>query len=206
MKPRYKTQLPLASLSGFALIAASLHSLHATVTSVGVDTTTATNWRTAANATFQADNQYGTSGYVVFGLNEATGIYTQPFNVGGGNAANAYSLPTGITVATADTNIGMWSGNGNFGNLQDPGNGNAITPTPLLANSSGPKQFTISRSHVTPMRLTLMTASGDGTNATYSPSVNDGSGAISNSHTHTLTRSTASFTMFSIFPAGLATS
>lgn len=178
MKPRY-------ILPG-ALFAASLNPLQATVTSVGVDSTTAANWRTAANVTYQADGQYGTSGYVVFGLNTATGVYTQPFNVSIANANNAYSLPTGISLTTVDSNIGMWSGNGNFGNLEDPGNGNAITPAPLLANSAGPKRFTISRSHTTPMRLTLMTASGDGAGATYSPSVDDGSGAVSTSHTHTV--------------------
>ncbi len=169
-----------------ALFAASLHPLQATVTSVGVDTTTAANWRNAANVAFQADGQYGTSGYVVFGLNAANGVYTQPYNISVANANNAYSLPTGISLTTVDSNIGMWSGNGNFGNLQDPGNGNAITPAPLLAYSLGPKQFTISRSHETPMRLTLLTASGDGAGATFSPSVNDGSGAVSTSHTHTV--------------------
>lgn len=169
-----------------ALFAASVHTLNATVTPVGVDSTTAANWRTAASVTYQADGQYGTSGYVVFGLNTATGIFTQPFNVSIANTDNAYSLPAGISITTIDSNIGMWSGNGNFGNLEDPGNGNAITPAPLLANSLGPKQFTVSRSHTTPMRLTLMTASGDGAGATYSPSVNDGSGAVSTSHTHTV--------------------
>lgn len=178
MKPRH-------ILPG-ALFAASLHPLQATVTSVGVDSTTAANWRTAASVAYQADGQYGTSGYVVFGLNAATGVYTQPFNVSIANTNNAYSLPAGISITTIDSNIGMWSGNGNFGNLEDPGNGNAITPAPLLANSLGPKQFTVSRSHTTPMRLTLMTASGDGAGATYSPSVNDGSGAVSTSHTHTV--------------------
>ena len=169
-----------------ALIAASLQPAQATVTSVGVDSTTAANWRTGANVTYQADGQYGTSGFVVFGLNAANGVYTQPYNVSSGNPNNAYSLPAGITITTIDSNIGMWSGNGNFGNLEDPGNGNALTAAPLLANSLGPKQFTISRSHATPMRLTLMTASGDGAGATYSPSVNDGSGAVSTSHTHTV--------------------
>jgi autotransporter-associated beta strand protein len=168
-----------------SLFVASIQSLHATVSSVGVDSTTGPNWRTAANITYQADGQYGTSGYVVYGLNAANGVYTQPYNATAGNSNNVFSLPAGITVVTADTNIGMWSGNGNFGNIEDPGNGNAITVTPLLANSAGPKRFTISRSHVTPMRLTLMTASGDGAGANFSPSVDDGSGAVSTAHTHT---------------------
>ena len=160
--------------------------VHATVTSLGVDTTTQANWRTAANASYAPDNQYGTSGYVVFGLNTATSVFLYNFDISVANANNASSLPSGISLTTVDSSIGMWSGNGNFGNLQDPGNGNALTPAPLLANSAGPKRFTISRSHPTPMRLTLMTASGDGAAATYSPSVDDGSGAVSTSHTHTV--------------------
>ena len=88
----------------------------ATVSPVGVDTTAAANWRTGAKTTIEADGEYGTSGYVVFGLNANNGVYTQPFDVSSGNMANAYSLPAGISdVTTIDTNIGMWSGNGNFG-------------------------------------------------------------------------------------------
>ncbi len=170
-----------------ALFAASLHPLLATVTSVGVDTTTVANWRTAANITFQADNQYGTSGYVVFGLNVADAVYVGGpgyFDITSANPQNAYNLPAGISLTTADTNINMWSGNGNFGFMEDPGAGNALVTAGLLANSAGPRQFTISRSHTTPMRLTLMTASGDGAGVTYTPSVNDGSGAVSTTHTH----------------------
>jgi hypothetical protein len=85
-------------------------SASAAVALIGVDSTAGANWRTAAN--FEADNEYGTSGYVVFGLNEADSVYTQPFDVSDANTANAYNLPAGITVTTADTNIGMWSGNG----------------------------------------------------------------------------------------------
>ena len=116
----------------------------ATVSPVGVDTIAGANWRTGA--TLEADAQYGTSGYVVFGLNATNGVYTPGFDISPANAANAYSLPAGISdVTTIDTNIGMWSGNGNFGQMQDPANGNALTAAPVLANSAGTRQFTINR-------------------------------------------------------------
>jgi hypothetical protein len=125
-------------------------TLHATVSVVGVDSTTGPNWRTGA--ALETDNQYGTLGYVVFGLNAANSVYTQPYYLNGGtsnagvaNPNNSVSLPAGVAIGSADTNIGMWSGNGNFGTLEDPANGNAITAASVLANSNGPKQFTITR-------------------------------------------------------------
>lgn len=155
---------------------------NAAVSLVGVDSSTAANWRTGA--ALEADGQYGTSGYVVYGLNVADSIYTQPFDISDSNASNAYALPAGITVTTADTNIGMWSGNGNFGTMEDPTDGNTIASTPVLANSGGPKQFTISRSLGTNIRVTFMTASGDGQSTNYSLTVDDGSGPVSSSYTH----------------------
>ncbi|MCX6873031.1 MAG: autotransporter-associated beta strand repeat-containing protein [Verrucomicrobia bacterium] len=164
--------------------------LHATVTAVGVDATAGANWRTAA--ALEADGQYGTLGYVVFGLNAANNVYSQPYYLNGGtsnagvaNTNNLVSLPAGIGITSADSNIGMWSGNGNFGTMQDPASGNALTAAPVLANSNGPKQFTITRATSTGYRITLMTASGDGEMTTYSPTVNDGSGAVGTSHKHT---------------------
>ena len=166
----------------------SLASLHATVSVIGVDSTAGPNWRTGA--ALEADSQYGTLGYVVFGLNVGT-TYIQPYYLNGGtsnagvaNPYNAVSLPAGVAISSADTNIGMWSGNGNFGTMQDPANGNAITDAPVLANSSGPKQFTITRSASAAYRLTLITASGDNAAAEYMPSVNDGTGAVSTYHKH----------------------
>ena len=73
----------------------------------------------------------------------------------------------------------MWSGNGNFGTIEDPGNGNAITNTPVLANSSGTRQFTITREVISDYRITFMTASGDNEGTEFTLTVNDGSGAVS---------------------------
>jgi len=173
--PKFRHLCPL-------FISIAIAPLHAAVSVVGVDATTGPNWRTAA--ALEADGEYGTLGYVVFGLNAPNGQYMTGYNIGPANANNAYQLPAGITVTTADTGINMWSGNGNFGTMEDPGNDNALTPTPLLANTGGPKRFTIARATNTGYRITFITASGDGANATYSPSVNDGSGAASTSHTH----------------------
>jgi autotransporter-associated beta strand protein len=157
--------------------------LHSMVTAVGVDATTKANWRTAA--ALDPDAQYGTLGYVVFGLNEIDGQYRNNWNIGLSEPRNAHNLPAGLTVSTASTGINMWSGNGNFGTMEDPGNADQLTSVPLLANYGGPKRFTISRAAESGYRITLLTASGDGAGANYSPSVNDGTGAASTSHTHT---------------------
>ena len=176
MKIHQLTRLLTAS----SLLGAS--TVSATVTSVGVDSTAGPNWRTGAQ--LETDSEYGTAGYVVFGLNEADSVYTQPFDVSDTNPLNAYNLPDGITVTTADTNIGMWSGNGNFGTMEDPGNGNAITIAPVLANSAGPRQFTISRSTSSSYKITLVTASGDGEGTEFTLTVNDGSGAATSTYDH----------------------
>lgn len=148
-----------------------------------MDSTTGANWRTAAS--LEADNEYGTAGYVVFGLNAADSVYTQPFDVSATNTVNAYGLPAGVSVSTADTNIGMWSGNGNFGTIEDPGNSNVITNAPVLANSGGTRQFTISRSTVNGYRISLLTASGDNEGTEFTLTVNDGSGSVNSNYDHT---------------------
>ena len=43
----------------------------ATVTAVGTDITTGANWRTAA--ALETDNEYGTDGYVIYGIDAADG-------------------------------------------------------------------------------------------------------------------------------------
>ena len=153
----------------------------ASVTLAGVDSTAGANWRTGA--TLETDAQYGTAGYVVFGLNQADNIYTQPYDVSSANTLNAYSLPAGITISTADTNIGMWSGNGNFGLMQDPVGGSA-TSAPVLANSAGPKTWTINRASAAGYRLTFLTASGDSEGTRYDLTLDDGSGAQASGFTH----------------------
>ncbi len=163
-----------------SLLGATIAS--ATVTSIGADSTTGPNWRTAAN--LEPDKEYGSAGYVVFGLNETDSVYTQSFDTSEFNPANAYNLPAGITISTIDTNIGMWSGNGNFGTIEDPGNANAITNAPVLANSSGTKQFTISRTGSEAFRITIMVASGDNESTGYNVTLDDGSGSANSNYDH----------------------
>ena len=154
-----------------------------TVTSVGVDSTAGPNWRTSAQ--FETDQEYGTAGYVIFGLNEADAVYDANFDVSDANLLNAYSLPAGISVSTVDTNIGMWSGNAaNFGEIEDPGNGNAITNAPVLANSTGTRQFTVTRAASAPFRITVMMASGDDQSTEYTVTIADGSGSASSNYAH----------------------
>ena len=157
-------------------------SISATVTSVGVDSTTGPNWRTAAN--LEADNEYGTAGYVVFGLNEADQVYNPNFDVSEANPANAYNLPAEISISTSDFNIGMWSGNGNFGTMEDPGNGNTLTSAPVLANTGGTKQFTITRAANRAFRITIMVASGDNEGTEYTVAVDDSSGSVNSNYDH----------------------
>lgn len=169
--------------SGLLLALALAASANAAVSFVDLDSTTGANWRTAAD--LETDNEYGTEGYVVFGLNEADNVYNPNFDVSSANTANAYDLPAGISVSTVDTNIGMWSGNGNFGTIEDPGNANTISSAPVLANSNGTKQFTITRAASGSHRLTLITASGDNEGTEYTLTVNDGSGAMMSNYDHT---------------------
>ncbi len=153
----------------------------AAVTLVGVDSTTGANWRTGA--TLETDMQYGTAGYVVFGINQADNVYTQPYDASNANGFNAYALPAPITLSTVDINFGMWSGNGNFGMMQDPVGGSP-TAVPLLANSNGPKTWTIARSSSVGYRITFLVASGDNEGTQYDLSLNDGSGAQASSYDH----------------------
>lgn len=173
-----KRKAPLTTL---ALIVASLTQAHARVIVTGVDGTTGPNWRT--NASLEVDKQYGTLGYVVFGMTAPDGSFITGFNATSSNTQNRYSLPAGVSLTVGGT-PGMWPGNGNFGTIEDPGASNALATTPLLANYS-PRTFTITRSTNTAYRLTLITASGDGANATFTPTVNDGSGAASSFYKHT---------------------
>ncbi|MDA7651647.1 hypothetical protein N8601_01430, partial [Akkermansiaceae bacterium] len=157
-------------------------SLSATVTPVGVDSTTGPNWRTAAN--LEPDNEYGTAGYVIFGLNEADSVYNANFDVSDANPANAYNLPAEISISTSDVNIGMWSGNGNFGTMEDPGNGNTLTSAPVLANTGGTKQFTITRAANGAFRITIIVASGDNEGTEYTVAVDDSSGSVNSNYDH----------------------
>ena len=150
----------------------------ATVTAVGTDTTTGPNWRTAA--VLETDNEYGSDGYRIYGIDDIDGQFRNPYAFDQDQTV----LPAGVTGIANDA-VQMWSGNGNFGTMEDPGNGNAIVNTPLLVLLTAPTTFTISRNAGTSFRLTLLAASGDGANVTYNTSVNDGSGAVPQSSTLT---------------------
>jgi hypothetical protein len=68
----------------------------------------------------------------------------------------------------------MWSGNGNFATMEDPGNGNAITNTPLLSFPGGdPRTYAIQRTSGAAFRMAILVASGDNANATFTTSVTD---------------------------------
>ena len=167
-------------LAASSLLGAS--SLSATVTPVGMDSTTGPNWRTAAN--LEPDDEYGTAGYAIFGLNEADSVYNDNFDVSDANPANAYNLPAEISISTGDFNIGMWSGNGNFGTMEDPGNGNTLTSAPVLANTGGTKQFTITRAANGAFRITIIVASGDNEGTEYNVAVDDSSGSVNSNYDH----------------------
>jgi len=171
----------LATAQAAALFLLPAATSQATVALVGVDSTAGANWRTGA--TLESDGQYGTAGYVVFGLNVDDGVYTQPFDVSSASIGNAYNLPSGVSISTLDTNIGMWSGNGNFGLIEHPVDG-LPTSAPVLANSAGTRQFTISRAVSAGYRITFLTASGDNEGTEYSLTVNDGSGAAGSIFDH----------------------
>jgi YVTN family beta-propeller protein len=169
-----------AALVAIAVVLFGLVGMaQATVTAVGTDTTTGPNWRTAA--ALESDNQYGTDGYVIYGIDEADGVFANPYAFDQDQTV----LPAGVT-GIVTTAVQMWSGDGNFGTMEDPGNGNTIENAALavlLGNTSS--TFTISRTSGTSFRLTLLNASGDGADATYNTSVHDGSGAVPQSSTHT---------------------
>lgn len=125
-----------ATVSLLAAIAAP-----AAVSSHPLDMTTGSNWRTAATPPFESTGQYGAAGFVLFGINLPDNSYTgSGYDILAGNAANQYSLPAYISavVVPAGVSYSMWSGNGNFGVIQNPAAGNALTPTTALLRSTRP--------------------------------------------------------------------
>lgn len=161
----------------FAMCAVTFPA-RALVTAVGVDTTANGFWRTAA--ALETDHQYGTDGYLIYGLDADNGVYSDPYFFN----KDRVVLPAQITGITTNATQ-MWSGNGNFGSMQDPALANAFTHTPLLVRTPGNTTFNISRTENTAFRLTLITASGDSIGATFVNTVNDGTGSVQQSSTHT---------------------
>lgn len=137
---------------------------------VGVDTTAAANWRTNAQLDISGDSEYGTDGYIVYGIDDADTQYRNPYAFN----FDQVSLPAYITGITEPSPINMWSGNGNFSTMEDPGNGNAITNTSLLSRlATDPGTYAIQRTAGAAFRLTLLVASGDGANVTFTTTVAD---------------------------------
>jgi len=150
---------------------------NASVKFVGSDTITQSNWRTAA--VLESDLEYGTDGYVIYGLNVGDSIYTD-YDASSvyAESDNLVSLPAYIDdISLADT-TGMWSGSGNFGQIEDPANGNALTNTPLLANGDpDPWVFTITRTTTEAFRLTVMLSNGDNVPSNWITTVDAGGSA-----------------------------
>ena len=149
---------------------------NASVKFVGSDTTTQSNWRTAA--ALELDLEYGTDGYVIYGFNQGDGLYSGTYDATMTNADNLVNLPLYIGDISLAGNTGMWSGNGNFGQIEDPSSSNALANTPLLANGDAdPWVFTITRNTSTGFRLTVMLSNGDGAPSNWITTVDDGGSA-----------------------------
>ncbi len=159
-----------------AAIAVVLSPSVLAVTLVGEDTTTQSNWRTAA--ALEGDFEYGTDGYVIYGLNSPDGTWNSPYDASSLTAAAADSAvlqPSYIADITLAGATGRWSGDGNFGQIEDPAAGNALTSTPVLAWGDIPYVFTITRSSAEAFLLTVLLTDGDGVDETWNVDVQAGS-------------------------------
>ncbi len=151
------------------------------------DITTLSNWRTAA--ALEADNEYGTDGFMVWALNVGNDVWWGgPFDISPANAENEGTFPFYIGAYTMmggypSANVALWSGStaGNFGFIEDPGNGNALTQAPILylfTDPPGPLTMTFTRANrpdaAGPFRMTVMTSEGDGENNTATVTLDDG--------------------------------
>jgi hypothetical protein len=85
-----------------AVMLGSTSVMLAAVTGVGTDITAGANWRTAA--ALEADNEYGTDGYVIYGVNDSDGQFRNPYAFD----KDQIVLPAGITGVTTNT-VQMWS-------------------------------------------------------------------------------------------------
>jgi hypothetical protein len=148
----------------------------AAVVSYPVDTATKADWRTAA--TLEADSEYGTDGYIVYGLNLADGV-ARSYDTSVTNAESLVSLPGYISDITLAGGINTWSGNGNFGQIENPNDpNNALINTSVIANGPDPYVLTITRTAAAAFRLTVICATGDGQVPTWAITMDDGSGAV----------------------------
>ena len=147
----------------------------ATITSLGLDTTTGSNWI----------GVYGDDGYDLFAahLDSPTGnVGTYgPWNGTAGTVASLPSFITSVTVPGTDT----WSGNGNFGQIQDPTQlGNPLINTPAVLPNRGGGSITIVRASSQAFDMAIFVGvSSDGgfPNNAYVFTLSDGLGSDSGS-------------------------
>ncbi len=170
-----KTAVSILSVSASALLGLTPNA-QAAVIAASLDAATGSNWRTAS--TTEADLQYGTDGYVLFGVDEPTGSYFgSGYNASITNLNNDYFLPSYLTLAVAG-DFALWSGNGNWGLIQEPDNGNVLTPTPALLwdGAGGAHSMTFTRVTNQAFRLTILVgvSSDGGWNSSYNLSLNAG--------------------------------
>ncbi|MBI9016801.1 MAG: immunoglobulin domain-containing protein [Phycisphaerae bacterium] len=170
----------ISSLTVLAVMLCSVAIANAGVSAVGVDTTAKAQWRTAAE--FENDNQYGTEGFVIYGLNVGDGSYVTPFDTATTNVQNEVLLPSYIKSVIAQNPTNMWSGNGNFGTIQNPVT-EAIENVPVLAGVVD-NTFVITRANAD-FRLVLLLADGDSSQVEYKTTVSDGTDSVSQTHKHT---------------------
>lgn len=157
-------------------------SLRATVFLEPPDTTTQSFWRT--NAALEGDGEYGTDGYIVYGLLAPDSEWVQPYNTALTNPDSLVSLPAYISnIELAANNSGRWSGSGNFGQIEDPADDNTLTNAPVIAWGSDPYVFTITRASSEAFRFTIIYATGDGQTPTWTTTVDDGTGPVTNAIT-----------------------
>ena len=159
---QFRAAVFILSVGASALLGLTPNA-QAAVTAASLDATTGSNWRTAS--TTEADLEYGTDGYVLFGVDESSGFYqNNNYDASIANGNNDYSLPSYLTLAVAG-DFSLWSGNGNWGMLQEPDNGNVLTDTPALLWDGGGGAHTMTFTRVTnqAFRMTILVGvSSDG--------------------------------------------
>ncbi len=166
------------------VVISTVPRLQAEVTAAPLDLATGPSWRTGAPEAVEADHEYGSDGYVLYGVNLPDGSFTgNNYDTGAANTSNVHQLPAFISVAAAaGETFGLWSGNGNCGQIENPANGNALTNAAALLRgphaSGDPLVFTLTRHSDTAFRLTVMIglfSDGGFANNAFTLSVNAGS-------------------------------
>jgi fibronectin-binding autotransporter adhesin len=166
---RYAKISASLSLAAIWAVLVAVPTQAAMITYLGIDATTGSNWI----------GTYGNDGYDLLALHTDhttgnTGTYAvRTF----GGAADVVSLPSYISGITVPSTA-VWSGNGNFGQMQDPTQGGALVNTPAVLPQRGGGNITITRS------------SGDAFEMTIFVGVSSDGGFANNTFTYTLSDNT----------------